>query len=144
MHCCRKTESNDCQGLPGAFGETDLQFAEVFGHAVAATLHTLDLLNVEKTAATSESIEAIHSEVALPVDDILAAAAAVLERYVGHDPEMADKLKSILSSARQIKRCIQTVGEELAPAERQPRPAEEAPSLEGVAQSRPVVTVGQG
>ncbi|MBI1917812.1 MAG: response regulator [Planctomycetes bacterium] len=116
----------------GAFDEDDVQFAEAFGRAVAEALHTLELLTAEKWEAATHAVEAISREVALPVDDILAAAAAVLERYVGHDAEMADKLKSILSSARQIKRCIQTVGEELAPAERQPRPAEEAPSLEGV------------
>ena len=100
---------------PGAFGEADLQFAEVFGHSVAAALHTLDLLRIEKTAATSESIEAIHSEVALPVDDILADATWLLERYVGHAPDIATRLRQILGNARRIKQSILKVGEDLSP-----------------------------
>jgi CheY-like chemotaxis protein len=114
---------------PGAFGETDLQFAEVFGHAVAAALHTLDLLSIEKTAATSESIDAVNSEVALPVDDILADATWLLERYVGHAPDVAARLRQILDSARRIKQSILKVGEDLAPrplstAIREPAPPE--------------------
>jgi len=49
------------------------------------------------------------------VDDILAATTSILDRYIGHDPEMADKLRTILSAARQIKQSIQKVGEDLAP-----------------------------
>jgi CheY-like chemotaxis protein len=118
---------------PGAFGEADLQFAEVFGHAVAAALHTLDLLSVEKTAATSESIDAVHSEVALPVDEILADATFLLERYVGHAPDMATRLRGILDNARRIKQSILKVGEDLAPrplpsAIREPPP----PELKGI------------
>ena len=37
------------------------------------------------------------------MDDILTAATAVLDRWIGHEPEMADKLKTILASARAIK-----------------------------------------
>jgi CheY-like chemotaxis protein len=51
-------------------------------------------------------------EVALPVDEILADAASVLERYIGHDEEMAGKLQAILANARRIKQSIQTVGED--------------------------------
>jgi CheY-like chemotaxis protein len=52
----------------------------------------------------------------MPVDEILTASAAVLDRYIGHDPEMAAKLKQILVSARSIKECIAKVGENMAPA----------------------------
>jgi CheY-like chemotaxis protein len=99
-----------------AFGEEDQQFAEIFSREVANALHTLDLLTAEKRTTTSRSIEAISREVALPVDEILAAATAVLDRYLGHDPEMAGKLRQILASARSLKACIQKVGENLAPA----------------------------
>ena len=37
--------------------------------------------------------------VALPVDDILGNAASLLDRWIGHEPEMADKLRQILASA---------------------------------------------
>jgi len=99
-----------------AFGEDDLQFAEIFSREIAAALHTLELLQAEKQSAASQSIEAINREVALPVDEILNAATAVLDRYIGHEPEMAEKLKQILAGARSLKQCIQKVGEGLAPA----------------------------
>jgi len=114
-----------------AFDNDDVQFAEAFARAIAEALNTLEVLTVEKWEAATHAVEAISREVALPVDDILAAAAAVLERYIGHDAEMADKLKGILSSARQIKRSIQKVGEDLTPAGQQ-RPAAEVPSLKGL------------
>jgi CheY-like chemotaxis protein len=119
---------------PGAFGEDDLRFAELFAREVAAALHTLELLSAEKESAAGASVEAISREVALPVDEILAAAGAILERYIGHDPEMGNKLRSIVASARSIKAAIARVGEDLAPA----RPAPAAgprcvpPSLKGL------------
>jgi CheY-like chemotaxis protein len=96
-----------------AFGEDDLQFAEIFSRELAAALHTLQLLTAEKRSAASQSIEAVSREVVLPVDDILAAATTVLDRYIGHEPELAEKLRQILSSARAIKQSIQKVGEDL-------------------------------
>ena len=98
-----------------AFTEEDLQFAEIFSREVAAALHTLELLTAEKRSTASQSVEAISREVALPVDDILAAATVVLDRYIGHDPEMSEKLKQILATARSIKQRIQKLGEDLAP-----------------------------
>jgi len=101
---------------PLAFGEDDLQFAEIFSRELAAALHTLELLSAEKRSTATQSIEAISREVALPVDEILADATAVLDRYIGHDAEMAEKLRHILASARSLKQCIHKVGEDLAPA----------------------------
>jgi two-component system, sensor histidine kinase SagS len=101
---------------PNAFGEFDRQFLELFGQEIAAALHTLELLSAEKRSTATQSVEAISREVALPVDDILAAATSVLERYIGHDAEIADKLRKILAGARSIKACIQQVGENIAPA----------------------------
>jgi two-component system, sensor histidine kinase SagS len=100
---------------PNAFGEADLQFAEIFSHEIAAALHTLELLQVEKSTSASQSVEAVSREVALPVDDILASATSILERYIGHEPEMADKIRKIIVGARAIKQCIQKVGENMAP-----------------------------
>jgi CheY-like chemotaxis protein/putative methionine-R-sulfoxide reductase with GAF domain len=107
-----------------AFGEDDLHFAEMFSHEIAGALKTLELLSVEKSTTATQSIEAVNREVALPVDDILAATTSMLERYIGHDAEMADKLRKILAAARSIKQCIQKVGEDIAPA---PQPATGAP-----------------
>jgi CheY-like chemotaxis protein len=109
-----------------AFGDADLQFAEIFSREIASALHTLELLLAEKRSTASQSIEAISREVALPVDEILTAATAVLDRYIGHEPEMAEKLRHILASARSLKQCIQRVGEDMAPPPSAPRPGEQA------------------
>jgi CheY-like chemotaxis protein len=114
---------------PNHFSEDDLQFAEIFSHEIAAALHTLDLLSAEKSSAASQSIEAVNREVALPVDEILADAASVLERYIGHEPEMADKLRKILAAARSIKQSIQKVGEDLAPGRPTAGPQEPRPVM---------------
>lgn len=100
---------------PNSFTEEDQQFAEIFCREIATSLHTLELLTAEKRSTATHSVEAISREVALPVDEILAATTAVLDRYIGHEPEMAAKLRQILASARSIKECIQKVGEDLAP-----------------------------
>jgi CheY-like chemotaxis protein len=115
------------------FGVDDLQFLEIFSREIASALHTLELLLAEKRSTATQSIEAISREVALPVDEILAAATAVLDRYIGHEPEMADKLRQILASARSLKQVIQKVGEDIAPAGTAPRPGESAhPRLKGL------------
>jgi len=54
--------------------------------------------------------------VALPVDDILNDAVNVMERYIGHDAEVVERLQRILRNARDIKQVIQTVGERMTPA----------------------------
>ncbi len=92
-----------------------MQFAEIFSHAVAAALHTLNLLSAEKTSGASESIEAVNREVALPVDDILADATWLLERYVGHAPDVAERLRKVLGNARLIKQSIVKVGDKIGP-----------------------------
>jgi CheY-like chemotaxis protein len=119
--------------LTNAFGLEDLQFAEIFSRELAATLHTLELLSAEKRSSTTQSIEAINREVALPVDDILGNATAVLDRYIGHDPEMAAKLRQIIAAARAIKQSIQKVGHDLAPPTGPSSPVEIShPLLKGI------------
>jgi CheY-like chemotaxis protein len=118
---------------PNAFGPDDLQFAEIFSREIGAALHTLELLSAEKRSTASQSCQAISREVALPVDEILATATAILDRYIGHEEELADKLRKILSSARAIKECIQQVGEDLAPASKSSGPTTPAhPRLKGL------------
>jgi two-component system, sensor histidine kinase SagS len=115
-----------------AFGEDDQQFAELFSYEIATALHTLELLSAEKRGTASKSIDLINREVALPVDEILAATSAVLDRYIGHDAEMADKLRKIMQSARAIKACIQKIGEDLAPPPGETTKQTPAPSLRGL------------
>jgi len=103
-----------------AFGEGDLQFLEIFGRDVAVALNQLELLVAEKASTAAESCEAIHSAVALPVDEILNDAVNVMERYIGHEPEVVERLQRILRNTRDIKQVIQKVGRRMAPAQAMP------------------------
>ena len=103
-----------------AFNESDLLFLEIFARDVAVALHTLELLAAEKASTAAASVEAIHSAVALPIDVILNDAVNVMERYIGHEPDVVQRLQSILRNARDIKQVIQKVGQSMAPAHASP------------------------
>jgi CheY-like chemotaxis protein/PAS domain-containing protein len=100
---------------PGAFNENDLQFLELFSREVAVALNTFELLAVEKMTTANASTERILREVATPVDEILNDAACILERYIGHEPIVSERLQRILKHTRNIKQLIQKVGETFAP-----------------------------
>ncbi|HVX12820.1 MAG TPA: GAF domain-containing protein [Pirellulales bacterium] len=119
---------------PRAFSESDLRFLEIFTRDVALALNTLELLVAEKASAAAESVEAIHSAVALPVDDILNDAVNIMERYIGHEPEVAERLQRILRNARDIKQVIQKVGQQMAPSQAHPQAMQvsERPLLRGL------------
>lgn len=118
---------------PRAFTESDLQFLEIFCRDLAAALNTLELLVAQKANTALESCEAIHRAVALPVDEILNDAVNVMERYIGHEPALVERLQRILRNARDIKKTIQTVGRTMTPAEAVPSSIqlEEHPKLRG-------------
>ena len=104
----------------GAFTENDLEVVTSFARGVALSLNTLDLLAAEKNNAAQQSVDAIHSAVALPIDNILNDTVSVIERYIGHDPAVVKRLRGILKNARDIKGVIQKVGEKMVPAEAVP------------------------
>ncbi|MCO6457974.1 MAG: response regulator [Pirellulaceae bacterium] len=116
---------------PRAFTESDLQFLEIFSRDVAVSLNTLELLVAQKANTAKESVEAIHSAVALPVDEILNDAVNVMERYIGHEPEVVERLQRILRNARDIRKVIQKVGQRMAPVRAVPQGSqvEERPKL---------------
>ncbi|MBA3314227.1 MAG: response regulator [Planctomycetota bacterium] len=97
----------------GAFSENDLQFLELFSREIAVSLNTLELLVAEKLTTATESTETILREVAGPVDEILNDAAWILEKYIGHEPTVCDRLNRVLKDARDIKQLIQRVGEDM-------------------------------
>lgn len=99
----------------GAFDDRDRQFLEIYARSVAAALNTLELLDAEKRHVATASIEAFRRELALPLDDILADATTVLDRYGGHDEDIVVRLKHLLARAREIRGLIAKVGSELAP-----------------------------
>ena len=118
---------------PRAFTESDLQFLEIFSRDVAVALNTLELMVAQKASTAQKSCEAIHGAVALPVDEILNDAVNVMERYIGHEPEVVQRLQRILRNARDIKQVIHKVGQKMAPAEAVPQSAqvERRPKLIG-------------
>ena len=117
----------------GAFSESDLQFLEIFARDIAVSLNTLELLVAQKANTAQESVEAIHSAVALPIDEILNEAVNVMEMYIGHEPEVVVRLKNILRNARDLKQVIQKVGQRMAPTKAVPSSVkiDERPKLKG-------------
>ena len=99
----------------GAFNEQDLQFLELFCREIAVALNTLELLVAEKMTTATESTEMMLREVAGPVDEVINDAAWILERYIGHDQQVTDRLQQILQHTRDIKQLIHKVGETMTP-----------------------------
>ncbi|RMF38758.1 MAG: response regulator [Planctomycetota bacterium] len=104
----------------GAFNVADMQFLEIFSRDVAYALNTLELLVAQKTDAAYQSCEAIHSAVALPINQILNDAVNVIEKYIGQDPEAVERLQRILKNARDVRQVIQKIGQSMAPTEALP------------------------
>lgn len=103
-----------------AFSDSDLQFLEIFARDVAFALNTLELLVAQRANTAQQSCDAIHSAVAMPVDEILNNAVNVMEGYIGHDVELVDRLRRILKNARDIKQTIQQIGQKMTPLEAVP------------------------
>lgn len=103
-----------------AFSDADLQFLEIFARDVAFALNTLELLVAQKANTAQQSCDAIHSAVAMPVDEILNDAVNVMEGYIGHDGELVDRLRRILRNARDIKQTIQQIGQKMTPVDAVP------------------------
>jgi two-component system, sensor histidine kinase SagS len=97
---------------PGAFNNNDLQFLELFSREVAIALNTLELLQVEKVAASTESMTRLLANVAPSVDQILNDASWILEKYIGHDAPVSQRLRSIVDNTRNIRKQIQQLSEE--------------------------------
>ena len=119
---------------PHGFSDSDMKFVETFCREIAAALNTLDLLSAQRANAAQESVELIHRAVALPIDEILSEACALVEQSRADrdrqtDPEVLDRLQKIVAHARDIKEVIQMVGRNMAPTEAVP--------VEGVSSKRP-------
>ena len=97
-----------------AFSDSDLQFVETFARDIAVALNTLELLSAEKTNTALQSVEAIHSAVALPIDEILNDTVQAIDSIDGQGSEVKERLQEILRNAREIKQVIQKVGSQLA------------------------------
>ena len=60
----------------------------------------------------------------MPVDEILNDAVNVMEGYIGHSPEVVDRLRRNLHNARDIKQTIQQIGQRMTPLEAVPAGAQ--------------------
>lgn len=124
-----------------AFSDSDLQFLEIFARDVAFALNTLELLVAQKANTAQQSCDAIHSAVAMPVDAILNDAVHVMEGYIGHSPEVMDRLGRILQNSRDIKRTIQQIGEKMTPLEAVP--VDEKSQQHGMLRGKRVLVVDE-
>jgi len=97
------------------FTQHDQQFLELFCREVALALNTLELLVAEKVTAATESTDLILREIAQPVDEIINDTAWILEKYIGHDPAVAERLQRVLKHTRSVRQLVHRVGEQLAP-----------------------------
>ncbi|MDO5566414.1 MAG: GAF domain-containing protein, partial [Planctomycetia bacterium] len=77
---------------PAAFTQRDMYFLQLFTRDVAVALHTFDLLSYESEKAVSDSVQAILSEVSLPIDQIVQDAAVLMNEYIGDAPEAKKRL----------------------------------------------------
>lgn len=85
-----------------SFNQTDLDFLTLFSRVVASSLNQLQLLAAEKVTVETENSDRLRREISKPSDEILNAATWVLERYIGHDPDVCDRLHLITDRVRKI------------------------------------------
>ena len=85
-----------------SFNQKDLDFLTLFGRVVASSLNQLQLLAAEKVTAATENSDRLRREVAEPLDEILNACTWILERYIGHDPDVCERLHLITDRIRKI------------------------------------------
>jgi len=92
-----------------SFNQKDLDFLTLFGRVVASSLNQLQLLAAEKVTAATENSDRLRREVAEPSDEILNAATWILERYIGHDPDVCERLHMITDRVRKISANVGSV-----------------------------------
>lgn len=91
------------------------EYLEIFGREIGAALHTLKMLSAERRGVVSQSVDMLRRELSVPVDEIINSATALLDQYIGLEPEIAERLQSILSHARSVRTCYEKVGATIAP-----------------------------
>ncbi len=92
-----------------SFNQTDLDFLTLFSRVVASSLNQLQLLAAEKVTVVTETSDRLRREISKPSDEILNAATWILERYIGHDPDVCDRLHLITDRVRKISGSVGSV-----------------------------------
>ena len=60
----------------------------------------------------------------MPVEDTLNDSVNIMEQYIGHEPDVVERLKRVLQNARDIKQMIQKVGQKMTPSHAVPASAQ--------------------
>lgn len=95
---------------PAAFGDADRQFAEILARAVAHSLHTLELLAVERHATTDQLAADVDAELSVPLNDIVADVTRLIEQYP-EDAKLRAGLKKLIDDVDVIKKAVHSVTE---------------------------------
>ncbi len=93
-----------------AFSEEDRQVAEIFGRYVATALHLLKLLAVERNETTSQVASDVQTELAEPLNDIVFAAAQLLED-ASVPEEASARLHQVIDSVDRVKSVLRGVAD---------------------------------
>ncbi len=98
----------------GAFSEEDRQFAEIFAHYVALSLHILNLLVFERHDARAQVSGSISAELAGPLGDVISEASELAEDYIGHD-DLRKRLNGIIDKVTDARSRLQEMAEAPSP-----------------------------
>jgi len=114
----------------GAFTEDDRQFAEIFARHIAIALHILKLLAVERSTATGQVATDVATELAAPLNDIIAEATSIMETC-GEQEDLRRHLSAIIDNVDRVKRTLQTLDSGAAVSGLVPEIAVRDPLLDG-------------
>ena len=89
----------------GAFQEEDRQFAEIFGNYVALALNILNLLVTERHSTHTQISGSLCTELAGPLEDIIAEASELKTDYIGHD-DIRMRLDGIVDTAAAAREVL--------------------------------------
>lgn len=118
---------------PGAFGEEDRQFAEIFANYVAVALHVLNLVVFERREAQSQISGSISAELAGPLGDVISEATELTEDYIGHD-DLRKRLNRIIDRASGARTRLQELASSPPPGilgGQEPTTPSDEPELSG-------------
>ena len=96
------------------FTPEDLQFAELFCRELGQSIHTLNLLSAQQTTTAAQSIDAVNRAIAMPTDELLAAAGMLLSKASEGD-ESVRLVQRIMADLRAVKDRIRQIGVEITP-----------------------------
>ncbi|MBP7746284.1 MAG: response regulator [Phycisphaerae bacterium] len=115
---------------PAAFTDEDRQVAEIFGRYIATALQMLKLLVVERSETTGQLAADVRSELAQPLDDIVAEATHLLAQRPDAD-ETQRRLRAILGHVDRVKETLQGIATPPAIRGLTPESGERRPLLSG-------------